>query len=197
MVAPYDLKPVSRWLGMAQECVREHEDAGAKPDIWIVFEYATDTPTLPETVDGKPADTITGMAYWLIHHVQDPKHWANLRVPAVSSGSVSSIELHNDSSWLDLCPVLFAKTSGPHPDWKVHFRLHGVDVTAPITQGNGLAFIGSHRLWPGDTRRIQVVLERTHPNHAVCVARRLSNLPCIPARRRSVRSASGSRCALF
>ena len=81
MVTPYDLKPRSLWLAAAQGCVRQHEDAGAKPDIWIVFEYATDTPTLPETVDGKPADTITGMAYWLIHHVQDPKHWAHLTGP--------------------------------------------------------------------------------------------------------------------
>ena len=81
MVAPYDLKPTSLWLAVAQECVRQHEDAGAKPDIWIVFEYATETPTLPETVNGKPADTITGMAYWLIHHVQDPKHWARLTGP--------------------------------------------------------------------------------------------------------------------
>lgn len=82
MVAPYNLQPTSQWLSVAQTCVRQHENAGAKPDIWIVFEYATKTPTLPETVDGKPADTITGMAYWLLHHVKDPQHQARLSAPA-------------------------------------------------------------------------------------------------------------------
>ena len=170
MVAPYDLKPTSLWLSAAQQCVRQHEDAGAKPDIWIVFEYATATPTLPETIDGKPADTITGMAYWLIHHVQDPKRWARLSVPASPSGTRSSVTLHNNSAWLDLCPVLSAQIAGPHPDWTVQFRLNGEDVTNQLTQGSGLAFIGSKRLWPGDTRSIQVVWKRTHSSHAACAS---------------------------
>jgi hypothetical protein len=167
MVAPYDLKPTSLWLTAAQQCVRQHEDAGAKPDIWIVFEYATSTPTLPETVDGHPADTITGMAYWLIHHVQDPKHWARLDVPAIASGTPSSVTLHNDSSWLDLCPVLYAQIAGPHSNWTVRFRLNGEDVTAQITQKSGLPFVGSKRLWPGATRHIQVVWERLSSSRAV------------------------------
>jgi hypothetical protein len=166
MVAPYDLKPVSRWLEIAQQCVRQHEDAGAKPDIWIVFEYATKTPTLPETVAGKPADTITGMAYWLIHHVQDPKHWAHLTVSPNVSGTPSSVTLRNDSAWLDLCPVLYAQIAGSHPDWAVRFRLNGEDVTDQITQKSGLAFVGSKRLWPGDTRHVQVFWERLPTSRA-------------------------------
>lgn len=156
MVAPYDLKPTSQWLSVAQDCVRQHEDAGAKPDIWIVFEYATSTPTLPETVNGKPADTITGMAYWLIHHVQDPKHWAHLTVPAGNK----TVTIRNDSAWMDLCPVLTAQVHDPHRDWSVRFRLSGQDVTPQMTHDDGLPFIGRLRLWPGDTRQIQVSLTR-------------------------------------
>ena len=159
MVTPYDLKPRSLWLAAAQGCVRLHEDAGAKPDIWIVFEYATDTPTLPETVNGKPADTITGMAYWLIHHVQDPKHWAHLIGPVVGEGGGQTVMLRNDSAWMDLCPVLFARVQDPHHDWDVRFRVSGQDVTQQMTRG-GLPFVGNLRLWPGDARTVQVALTR-------------------------------------
>jgi len=164
MVTPYDLKPHSLWLAAAQGCVRQHEDAGAKPDIWIVFEYATDTPTLPETVDGRPADTIMGMAYWLIHHVQDPKHWARLTGPTVDKGGIQTLTLRNDSAWLDLCPVLSASVKDPHHDWNVRFRVGGKDVTQQMTQEGGLPFVGSLRLWPGDTRPVQVALTRRSPS---------------------------------
>ncbi len=160
MVAPYNLKPTSQWLSVAQECVRQHEDAGAKPDIWIVFEYATSTPTLPETVNGKPADTITGLAYWLIHHVQDPKHWAHLTVPDGNK----SVTIRNDSAWMDFCPVLSAQVGDPRHDWTVRFRLNGRDVTRQMTQSSGLPFIGPLRLWPGDARQVQVALTRRNPH---------------------------------
>jgi hypothetical protein len=33
-------------------------------------------PVLPEAnPDGSPAATITGVAYWLVHHLQDPVKW--------------------------------------------------------------------------------------------------------------------------
>ena len=164
MVAPYNLQPVSLWLTTAQGCVRQHENAGAKPDIWDVFEYATTTPTLPETTtDGQPADTITGMAYWLIHHIKDPQNYARLTpstTAANSSGTrrVVTMTLHNHSTWLDLCPVLFARTRGLSSDWTLHLRVNGQDVTRQMTQA-GLPFIGSLRLWPGNTRQVQVILD--------------------------------------
>lgn len=192
MVAPYNLQPTSQWLSVAQACVRQHENAGAKPDIWIVFEYATKTPTLPETVDSKPADTITGMAYWLIHHVKDPQHWARLSAPAnfaahtmfthtgteitqaalptgetrgtcraEGSSRVFNLTLHNSSPWLDLCPVLSSRTLAPKHGWDVRYRVAGQDVTRQIVSKDGLAFINGLRLWPGQTKTIQVILRRT------------------------------------
>lgn len=166
MVAPYDLKPTSQWLAVAQQCVRQHEDAGAKPDIWIVFEYATSTPTLPESnKDGTAADTITGMAFWLLHHVRDPKHWAKITTPPALrlTPSVTTLTVCNDSAWMDLCPVLFANLNDPRHDWAVRFRVNGKDVTQAMTRGGGLPFIGPLRLWPGQRRQVQVTMTRRHP----------------------------------
>ena len=192
MVAPYNLNPTSQWLSAAQTCVRQHEDAGARPDIWIIFEYATSTPTLPETVNGRPADTITGMAFWLLHHVKDPKHWARLSAPNIEGirtrtartreGSeitradvpitpgtsrrcagtrVVTLTLHNNSPWLDLCPVLSAKTLRPTRGWNVRFHVAGQDVTRQMVGADGLAFVKGLRLWPSETKYVQISLSHT------------------------------------
>ena len=189
MVSPYDLKPRSLWLEEAQSCVREHEDAGAKPDIWIVFEYATDTPTLPETVEGRPANTITGMAYWLLHHLHDPAHFARLTLsppqgasartiasPTTDATTASlvrpeiavdppstttvSVSLDNRSDWLDLCPVLQAKINDPGHQWNVTFALDGRDVTPSMTSPDGISCVGNLRLWPGAHRQLDVTFTR-------------------------------------
>ena len=98
MVTPYPAKvtiydPDKDFLATAQECVRQHENAGASPDYWSVFEYATHFPLVPETgTDGQPANTLTGMAYWLIHHLRDPQHWARLEyVPAPGEPATASM----------------------------------------------------------------------------------------------------------
>lgn len=84
MLSPGDL-PAAQWLATAQQCVRYHEDQGAIPDIWADYAYDTQTPTLPEkNADGTPANTVTGAAYWLIHHLSDPAHSARLSVTGTS-----------------------------------------------------------------------------------------------------------------
>ena len=159
MVSPYDLKPTSQWLKAAQQCVRQHEDAGARPDIWIVYEYATTTPTLPEAVGGLPADTITGMAYWLIHHLKDPDHVVHMRASADANSGVQTVTVSNSSKWLDLCPTLSAEVVDPRHQWNVRFLSNGKDVTAQMARSVGLPFVRDLRLWPGASRRIQAVME--------------------------------------
>lgn len=167
MVAPYDLKPRSLWLQIAQDCVRQHEDAGAKPDIWIVFEYATDTPTLPETnADGTPANTITGMAYWLIHHLHDPAHAATIEPASLPSTKERTFVVRNTSTTIDLCPALFARVEDAHHDWDVRFRLDGKDITSAVISREGLAFTGHLRLWPGDARRVVVTMTPRKQSYA-------------------------------
>jgi len=164
MVSPYNLKPRSLWLKTAQDCVRAHEDASAKPDIWIVFEYATDTPTLPETdADGKPANTITGMAYWLLHHLHDPDHAARIEPQTPPCPAEQAFIVRNTSPTIDLCPALIARVDDPARAWNVRFQLDGRDITREVTNEDGLAFTGKLRLWPGDSQRIIVT---TRPRKA-------------------------------
>ena len=81
MVSPGQLPP-AQWLATVQQCVRYQENQGAKPDIWADYAYDQQTPTVPEVnADGSAANTVTGAAFWLIHHLIDPVHWARLTLP--------------------------------------------------------------------------------------------------------------------
>ncbi len=210
MVSPGQL-PASQWLATVQQCVRYQENQGAKPDIWADYAYDTYTPTLPETnVDGSPANTVTGAAFWLIHHLIDPVHWARLSLPAIpglptsglhlcampttlaasvrearantgtlpresteaslrvpitrlangrfSATQVIDLSLHNESTWMDLSPVLYADIDDPGHNWTVGFRLGGKDITRAVVQQGGFAFIQDERLWPSASKRLQLVL---------------------------------------
>ncbi len=184
MVTPYNLDPLSLWLKTAQQCVRQHEDADASPDMWIVFEYATSTPTLPETdASGHPADTITGMAYWLLHHLDDPQHDDTLevinqkqavdstagykrseviRIPFKNASAHNSIRLvlHNSSVSMDYCPTLSTKIIGNIAAWNLRFFLNHEDVTASITGKKSLPFIGTLRMWPQKSQSLMIKYSR-------------------------------------
>jgi hypothetical protein len=74
--------PSSSFLGLSQEAVRWLETlptGSASPDIWTVSYYDAKGhpyPVKPEKHgDGTPADTVTGVAYWLINHLRDPVNW--------------------------------------------------------------------------------------------------------------------------
>lgn len=215
MVSPGQLPP-AQWLATVQQCVRYHENQGAKPDIWADYAYDTQTPTLPETnADGTPANTVTGAAFWLIHHLIDPAHWARLTLPGLPSHSspfcsapttlaasvrtakadtgttplestnavlvvpvtrlqdgrssasrVISLTLHNESTWLDLSPVLYADIDDPGSDWTVGFRLNGRDITQAVVQRGGFVFVQNQRLWPNASRHLQMVLTCKRPSSA-------------------------------
>ena len=181
MVTPYAAKiptydPDKDFLMVAQQCVRQHENAGATPDYWSVFEYATNYPLVPETGrDGKPANTLTGMAYWLIHHLRDPKGWAHLdyvpapgeaampgqapelRTPAGGTRTLA-FRIRNESDWLDLCPLVRVSAEGAAA---VRCTLGGREVPA-----DGVACVGERRLWPQTSRELLVtVTTGTAPVH--------------------------------
>lgn len=80
MLAPFTCKGNAEgWLADCQAHVRYLEAHGADPEIYMVSYYAGQFeayPVLPEAnPDGSPAATITGVAFWLIHHLQDPVKW--------------------------------------------------------------------------------------------------------------------------
>jgi len=67
-----------------------------------------------------------------------------------------------------------AQVQDPAHSWNVRFHLNGQDVTRQLTQPGGLVFVGGLRLWPGQSRQVQVTFA---PRHSA-LARR-SALPAI------------------
>lgn len=177
----------SLFLQTAQDCVHQHEDADALPDIWAVFEYATSIAAVPEQKDGKPFNSTTGVAYWLLHHIQDPDHQAHLdvtaergmtvhqappvagvpltrvSVPVSAHGQTSrtrtvTCTLQNDSDWLDFCPVVRARQSDLGRNWTVRCVLDGKDVSNEMLHSSGLVCVGPRRLLPATKRTLQISL---------------------------------------
>lgn len=179
MIAPYGAGQSQVYdakrdlLGAGQQLVRFHESQHAIPDIWSVFEYATDIPAVPEQIDGKPANTMSGLAYWLIHHIHDPSHWAHLDfVP--SSGTATktvSLTLANDSSWLDVTPLLRLRIHDA-PDIATKLILDGKDVTTEATSADGLALTDTMTLWPGTQRHLTLTVARAGTPVAVTMTLR-------------------------
>lgn len=186
MLGPYgahnpDYDP-AQFLSVSQDAVRLHEDAGAAPDIWTVFEYASSIPAVPEQSDGRPAPTTTGVAFWLLHHLRDPGRAMSMEVSQdgrqVGEGCGQAVEvvLANQSDWLDFAPRL--RLAGLGGDRRIRASIDGVDVSAAITTGVPLA--GPLRLWPGQRRTIR--LAQADPGgRSEAAAMRLELFPGIAA----------------
>ena len=71
--AGYD--PKAEFLTQAKSLVHLLESSGAQPDIYSIFEYATDIATVPEALSDQAQDTTTGVAFWLLHHLKEPKKY--------------------------------------------------------------------------------------------------------------------------
>jgi hypothetical protein len=161
MIAPYPAghpvgyDPKRDVLAAGQQMVRFHESQHVVPDIWNIFEYATDVAAVPEQIEGKPKDTMSGLAYWLIHHIHDPEHWMRLERGAKEADGTIGVTLTNNSTWLDLAPVLRLNvatgiTAGPR------LTLDGVNVTAAAMSPEGLVLTGNWELLPQMTRRFKL-----------------------------------------
>ena len=74
----------NNYLAYSQSCVRGLENSGAAADVYALSYYdaGDDTyPISPETSGTNiPAGTITGTAWWLIHHLTDPTHYTRFDV---------------------------------------------------------------------------------------------------------------------
>jgi hypothetical protein len=175
------------FLPEAQQLVRDLEDHKANPDIWAVAFYGPQSfrdklEVLPETdADGHPAATFSGVPYWLIHHLRDPKGYARLSSPqslAISGNPGKtqdiSIDLTNSSNWLDLTPVLRLRT-GAAQGFHVTGTLDGIDVTTEL-QGDGLVFNCDRHLDHGTSRRLvlHLTIESAGAATGIC---RLELLP--------------------
>ena len=160
MLAPYgasipDYDPVRDYLDVGKQDVWDHEDAGAVPDVWSVFEYATNIDAVPETIAGRPANTTAGLAYWLLNHIHDPQHALRMIVSLgwhhQSGGSSwgAAIRIRNTSNWLDLAPRLRLEGRSD-----ISVEIDGIDVSAAADQANGVAMVGNLRLEPGSSKLV-------------------------------------------
>ena len=143
------------------------ENNDANPDIWAVSFYGPQSfrdklETLPEKeADSRPAETFSGAAYWLIHHLRDPDHAAYLEAPKqrLLIGEPFPIVLANRSAWLDLAPVVRVRADGDLPSgWLIHWKLKGRDVTDAV-MGPGLIFSREDLLPPGSRQELILEIE--------------------------------------
>ena len=176
MLCPHKLGTNENWLAMSRQYVRDHEDNDAFPDLWAVSYYAAYLEAhavTPEQVDGAPAASVTGVAYYLIHHLRDNDRAARLSAPALAAlpdpaggarltlnaaSQSFQVRLANGSPWLDLAPVLQAQVNDATAAWNVSFSLDGRDITAAVKNANGFCFYKADRLNPGDDKTIVVTV---------------------------------------
>lgn len=164
----------SEFLRIGKNMVHEHEDNKVSPDIWVVSYYASQLqrhPVLPEEVDGKPANTVTGLAYWLIHHIKDSKNNLSLDVSAENevvvngenvevnlSGNSKTVvlQLKNNSDWLDFSPLLKMKKTANGDAWSVSYKIGETDVSASVERDSCFDFVGDFRMNPNSSRQIEI-----------------------------------------
>ncbi|MHB1461723.1 MAG: hypothetical protein ACYC1M_10620 [Armatimonadota bacterium] len=184
MLCPYGAGVASytpaMYLNVGINCVREHEDNDADPDIWDVFEYATSIDAVPEQKEGAPHNSTTGMAYYLIKHIKGDPNTLDLYAMAdsgkttgkgffgsstLTQGVAASKTVHytisaaNLSSWCDYAGVLKTRAAALPKDWTIKFKLAGTDITRDVLNG-GYKFYKTHRLNPQTTQQVELYITR-------------------------------------
>lgn len=190
MLCPYGANQSSykesMFLDVGIDCVKKHEDNDAEPDIWSVFEYCADIPAIPEQQNGRPYNSTTGMAYYLLKHIKgEPKtldlfataangvvtgknifdaNVSNTTQKLIISASASAgtvyrctISAQNLSSWCDYAALL--KANGLSSAWSLQLKLGNQDITNSVLNG-GFVFYQDNRLNPQTTKTIDLTLTR-------------------------------------
>lgn len=177
------------YLSVGMNCVREHEDNDADPDIWDVFEYATSIAAVPEQKEGAPFNSTTGMAYYVIKHIKgdantldlyttddlgtatgrgvfSPNAAGSSQKVTISSLAPAGKEYHytintaNLSSWCDYAALLKATATGSKGAWSIKFKLAGTDITGDV-MSSGYKFYKTHRLNPLTTQKVDLYITRS------------------------------------
>ena len=169
LLAPNESGPT--FLPEAKQLVRDLEDHDADPDVFAVAFYGPQPfrdklDVLPEAdPTGRPAATFTGVPYWLLHHLRDPKRWGRLDRPDGDDLSVDPgqsrdlpVDVVNAGDWLDLTPVVRLRAVADR-GYDVRATLDGVDVTTALC-GDGVVFNRGWRLGPATKRRLTLSIRR-------------------------------------
>ena len=179
------------FLTVGISAIQEHEDNDADPDIWIIFEYADNTiPAVPEQVNGYPANSTTGMAYYALKHrdgeigtldlyINEGKLGQSIYIkqsveadlilnPNVSVGTILyyTVQVTNDSPWLDYAAWIRVHMSNEQQSaWHIQYLIGGSDITANIISADGYIFVRKNRLQPRTMQSVTVSLTRILTQH--------------------------------
>jgi hypothetical protein len=179
------------FLTVGISAIQSHEDNDADPDIWIIFEYGDNSiPSVPEQMDGYPANSTTGMAYYALKHrdgepetldlylneenigqytyVKQPKAADLILNSDVPMGAVFKYTLRvaDYSSWLDYAACIQAFISDSEQNvWDIRYSINEVDITATMNSANGFVFIREKRVQPNSVQSIIVSFTRTSAVH--------------------------------
>ncbi len=174
------------FLTVGISAIHGHEDNDADPDIWIIFEYADNSiPAVPEQVNGYPANSTTGMAYYALKHRDGEPGTLDLYIyegnigrftfakesmmadMIINSdapvGTIFNYTLHvaDYSSWLDYAACIRAFISAGEQDgWGIQYSVNGIDITAAMISANGFVFVRENRLRPNSIQSIVVFFTR-------------------------------------
>jgi hypothetical protein len=196
MICPYGAGVVTYnstrdYLTVGISAIQGHEDNDADPDIWIFFEYGDlSIPPVPEQVNGYPANSTTGMAYYALKHrdgepetldlymgegkigqfayVKQPMTADMILNSNVPVGTVFNYTLHvaDYSPWLDYAACIRVLISAGQQDgWGIQYSINELDITTIITSVDGFVFNRENRVRPNSVQSINVSFTRNFGVH--------------------------------
>lgn len=162
-VPGYDL--MTDFLKVAKQCVMDHEDNEANPDLWVLWLYqGGNLPQFPECEKDEygninTVNTATGVAFWVLKHFKEfPVLKANiggntkddnLITVNVKKGSYVDVPIEVSNGNLpavELSPVIRAIVDKDNPNWNFSFEIDGTDYTDDFIYNGGMNFIKEYRL---------------------------------------------------
>lgn len=196
MLCPYGAGVVTYnstrdFVSVGISAIHEHEDNDADPDIWIIFEYADNViPAVPEQINGYPANSTTGMAYYALKHRDGEPRTLDLYVDEGNVGRFAyvkrskkpdiilnsnipvgtvlnyTLRVADYSAWLDYaaCIRVFLSTRKQN-GWHVQYAIGGVDITATVNSADGFVFVRENRVRPNTVQSISLSFIRTAAVH--------------------------------
>jgi hypothetical protein len=196
MICPYAAGIVTYnstrdYLTVGISAIQGHEDNDADPDTWIFFEYGDDSiPPVPEQLNGYPANSTTGMAYYALKHRDGEPQTLDLYMDEGKIGQFAYVKqsttadmilksnvpvetvlnytLHvaDYSPWLDYAACIRVLVSGGQQDgWNIRYSLKEVDITTAMTSIDGFVFNRENRVQPNSVQNIIISFTRTFAVH--------------------------------
>jgi hypothetical protein len=196
MICPYAAGIVTYnstrdYLTVGISAIQGHEDNDADPDTWIFFEYGDDSiPPVPEQLNGYPANSTTGMAYYALKHRDGEPQTLDLYMDEGKIGQFAYVKqstiadmilksnvpvetvlnytLHvaDYSPWLDYAACIRVLVSAGQQDgWNIRYSLKEVDITTAMTSTDGFVFNRENRVRPNSVQNIIISFTRTFAVH--------------------------------